>query len=657
MSWLTRAIVPLATALGVLVVPVRAVADVHPAQVIAGPSNEIIEVAGAAMAPDGTGGIVYRARSGGVVHVFAVPFENGVWGAPEEVDAEDRYGASQPAIAAGEGGRLLVVWVQPRNVSSQGVTLYELQSASHDPGSETFGQAITVDPNVGEPYTGDVSHVEPRLAMAPSGEAYVVYRVVNDDCSSDDADNPRLQECPPGHASELLEVRVARFEYMLWNMLGAVNRARQVPMRTPTVANAPSIGVDVEGQGVVAWQEPQNAGQPARIWTRRLFGSVLGTVLQTSPETLNGRPVDGDAEAPSVIVGRYGEAKVAYRIDGQPGSAVPVSQLFVNTLPSTTNLHGGEFEGSVAIPGAAAPGIGGVSGALDETGEYRFAWDQDGMVRLLYGSEQQTGTPVTLGSSAGPVLETLNPAGGGTSVWQSTAGSGSPAVQAREDYAEGAYQTGILSGDLAGPITGLSLGGSGQGDALLGWMQGPAGDSEVVGAFVQAPPAPFLVSVPKGWVHSRTIPVEWETATDAVTGVTYSVFVDQHRLLNGLTGSSARIPAAMIGDGTHQVQVLATDVTGQGTMSAKTRLQVAIDVPAVRVTLIDHHRGVRITVSDTTTGVAKAATRIAFGDGAHAHGHAQVKHLYKRAGRYTITAYVRDETGNGATVHIHVRVA
>jgi hypothetical protein len=639
--------------------PAGAVADIHPAQAIAGPSNSIVEVAGAAMAPDGTGGVVYRARSGGVVHVFAVPFDNGVWGAPEEVDGEDQFGASQLAIAAGEGGRLLVVWVQPRNVNSKGVTLYELESASHDPGSEKFGQAIMVDPNVGEPDTGDASHVEPRLAMAPSGEAYAVYRVVNDDCGAGEGSNPRESECPPGHANELLEVRVAKFEYMLWSALGAVNRAVQVPMRTPTPANAPAIGIDVEGQGVVAWQEPANSGQPGRVWARRLFGSVPGTVLQASPETIAGRPVAGDAEAPAVIVSRYGEAKVAYRIGGQPGSAVPVSQLFANRLPSTFDPHGGEFKGPVALPGAAAAGIGGVSGAIDESGNYRMAWDQGGAVRLLSGGELGAGAPVTLGSSSGPALETLNPAGGGTTFWPSSpsSSSSSPAVQAREDYANGAYQTAILSGDVPGPITGLSLGGSGQGDALAGWMQGPAGASEVVGDFVQAPPAPFLVSVPEGWVHGSKIPVEWEASTDAVGGVTYAVFVDQHRLLGGLTGTSAAIPSAQIGDGVHEVQVLASDSTGQATMSAKTKLRVAVDVPAVHVALIDHRRGVRVSVSDPTVGVAAGATRIAFGDGARAHARARVKHVYRRAGAYTIVAYVRAKGGNGATVHIRVRVA
>ncbi|MCL2768479.1 MAG: PKD domain-containing protein [Solirubrobacterales bacterium] len=652
-SWL---VLPVCVLLSWVPAPTSSLGAIHPAQVVAGPSNEIIEVDGAAMAPDGTGGIVYRARADGVVHVFAVPFANGVWGAPEEVDSEDRFGASQPAIAAGEGGRLLVVWVQPRNVSSAGVTLYELQSATHDPGSETFGQAITVDANVGEPFSGNAGRVEPKLAMSPSGQAYAVYRVMVDECNLGGADssgaNPHNDECRQGDA--VVEVRVARYEYLLWSQLGAVNRAPQVAMPRPTPENAPAIGIDVEGRGVVAWSEPANAGEPMRVWSRRLFGSVQGTVLPASPETLGGRPVSGNAEAPEVIVGHYGEAKVAYRIDGRARSAVPVSQLFVNTLASRFDTGGGEFSGPAALPGAAASGIGGVSGALGEHGAYRLGWDQAGAVTLLSGGESGAGTPAVLGSSSGPVLETLNPAGGGTTTWRATAGS-SPVVRAREDYAGGAYQTAALAGNVPGPITGLCLGGSGEGDALIGWLQGPAGRAEVLGGFVQAPPTRFGVTVPTGWVRSRQIPIEWETASDAVAGVTYSVFVDGHRLLSGQTGTTARLPASELGDGPHEVQVLAADSLGQGTMSAQTKLEVDIGVPAVRVASIEHGRGVRVTVRDPIVAVARSATRIAFGDGAHARGRARVEHRYRRAGAYTITAYVRDKNGNGATVHVRVR--
>lgn len=640
-------------AIAYLALPSAAAAVIHPSEVLQGPANDIVSVDGVAMAPDGSGGLLYSAHVNGVTHLFAIPFANGHWGNATQVDGEDQYGASQPTIAAGEGGRLLVVWVQPRNVSAAGVTLYELASASMQPGADTFGQTIIVDPSVGEPYTGNVSGVEPRLTMAPDGTAYVVYRAIADDCNGEDASNPRQAECPAG-PGELVEVRVARFEYLLWSSLGPVNRALQIPMRKPTPANAPSIGIGVEGNGVVAWQEPEVAGA-ARIWVRRLFGTVQGNVLQASPETVGGHPVTSDAEDPQVAVGRYGEAKIAYRIDGGTGSAVTTTQLYLNSLPSTFDPHGGQPEGSHAIPGVAAAEVGSLSDAVDPSGNFRLFWDQAGSVREMTGSPSEIGTPATVGSSTGVVQTTINPAGGGTAAWSIAAG-GSPAVAVREDYTKGAYQTAQLAGNLAGPLSGLSFAGSGEGDALIGWMQGPPGDSEVVGDFVQAPPSPLIVSTSPGWVSSKDATVTWERVTDAVAPVAYTVYVDGHVFERGLTGVEAALSSARLGNGIHEVQVLAADSAGQRTMSAKTKLKIDADPPTVKIALIDGDRGVRVTVRDGGPGVDIHATRIAFGDGSGTNGRARVAHRYAHAGEYTITALVRSREGNRATVQLRVRV-
>lgn len=636
-----------------LALPSAAAAVIHPSAVLQGPANDILGVDGVAMAPDGSGGLLYSAHVEGMTHLFVIPFANGHWGASVEVDHEDAFGASQPAIVAGEGGRLLVVWVQARNVSSSGITLYELASASMQPGANTFGQAIIVDPNVGEPYTGDVSGVEPKLAMAPDGTAYVAYRAIADDCNGEDAGNPRESECPAGEG-ELVEVRVARFEYLLWSSLGEINRAPQIPMRKPTAANAPSIGIGVEGNAVIAWQEPEVDGA-ARIWVRRLFGTVQGNVLLASPEKIGGGLVSSDAEAPQVAVGRYGEAKIAYRIDGGPGSAVTTTQMYLNALPSTFDPHGGQLEGSRSIPGAAAAGLGAPSDAVDQSGNFRLLWDQEGSVRELTGSRSGFGTPVGVGSTTGAVHTTINPSGGGTAAWPAGVGA-APVVEVREDYAKGAYQTAQLAGTAQGTITGLSFAGSGEGDALIGWMQGPPGDSEIVGDFVQAPPSTLIVSAPNGWVRAPAATVTWEPVTDAVLPVTYTIYVDGHAVEGGLTGIEATLRSATLGNGAHQVQVLATDSAGQRTMSAKTELKIDAEPPIVRAVLIDGGRGVRVTVRDTGPGVDAGATRISFGDGGHASGRALATHRYVRAGQYTITALVRSRKGNQATVQLRVSV-
>jgi len=650
----------LASALALASAPARA--TIHPSQTIAAPGNDLIEVDGAALAPDGSGGVLYRARVEGAVHLFAIPFANGRWGAPLEVDREDPFGAGQPAIAAGDGGRLLVVWVQARNLTNEvgdaGVPIYALESASLAPGGSGFGEPIVVDPEVGEPFTGNAGHVEPQLAMAPDGSAYVVYRALSDECAIGGLDlgNRRNAECPPDAAGEeLMEVRVARYQYLLWTSLGAVNRAPQIAMPNPTPANAPQVGIDVNGNGVVTWQEPSNDGAPARIWARRLFGVTAGTVLSVSPETLGGRPVTSITEAPRIAVSRFGEAKLAFQIDGSRGSAVSTTQLFTAGLPGELDPNGGGLEPADALPGATASGIGAPVPALGPSGEYRFAWLQRGGVHLLSGGPQGEGSPTVLGAGSGAVGTTVNPSGGGTTAW-TTSYAGHPAVEALEEYRHGAYQAARLVGGLAGPISGFSFAGSGTGDALIAWMLGPPGDAEVVGDFVQSPPSTLVVSAPQEWVRARGATVSWEPAGDAVEPVDYTVFLDGRPLLRGLRGTRANLRSAVLGDGVHQVQVLASDSAGQRMMSGRATLKIDANPPTVKVALIDHRRGVRVTVADRASGVERAATRIAFGDGARAGRRARATHRYRHPGRYTITAHVRDKAGNSATVHIPVSV-
>jgi hypothetical protein len=638
--------------LALMLLPASAVAVIQSPVVLDGPDNEVLELDGAAMARDGSGGVVYRKQVDGVAHVFAVPFDNGRWGGAVEVDGEDAYGASQPTIAAGEGGRLLVVWVQPRNVNTHGVALYELMSASLEPGAGSFGPALILDPNVGEPNTGETRGIEPSIAMAPSGQAYVVYRVVTNSCSSED---PPSSSCTFGSGRELVDVRVARFNFRTWSSLGTVNRARQIAMPDPTAANAPAIGIDLSGEGLVAWQEP-DAGGVARIWARRLFGSVRGNVLEASPETLSGRQVSSDAEAPTVAMGPYGEARIAFLIRGAPGTAVPTTQLFLNSISSAVGLNASQLNGAVSVGNTASSEAGSPDLAIDPVGNFRLAWPLGASVDELSGSIDTTGNLIPIGSTVGRTSPTtINPAGGGTTAWL-TSTAGIPAANVREDYAAGAFQLAQFGGSISGPVSQLSLGGSGQGDALIGWTVGGPGRSEVVGDFVQAPPAPFNLVLPFGWVRGSSLGLSWETSTDAVAGTTYTVYIDGKPRLGGIPGLSAQLSSGSVGDGVHRIQVLATDPSGQETMSDARPLKVDVNPPVVRLRLIDHGRGVNVRVTDSASGVQKAATTISFGDGSVSRHRASVEHIYRSGGRYFITAQVRDRVGNAATVHLRVRV-
>ena len=62
------------------------------------------------MAEDGTGGLVYLKRVGGVAHVFVSRFLGGRWQTPIQADPGQPFAASWPRIGAGDGGELVVTW-------------------------------------------------------------------------------------------------------------------------------------------------------------------------------------------------------------------------------------------------------------------------------------------------------------------------------------------------------------------------------------------------------------------------------------------------------------------------------------------------------------------------------------------------------------------
>ena len=147
-------------------------AVIVPAQTLDGPSEDIVGFGGVAMAEDGTGGAVYLKRVDGITHVFVVRYDGGHWSAPIRVDSEEQFAGSSPRIGASNGGELLVVWATPfASVGQRPVN--ELLGAALGPGASSFGQATIVDPNIGEG-----TDVSPDLAMSSTGQADVVYRVV-----------------------------------------------------------------------------------------------------------------------------------------------------------------------------------------------------------------------------------------------------------------------------------------------------------------------------------------------------------------------------------------------------------------------------------------------------------------------------------------------
>jgi hypothetical protein len=625
----------------------QAHAVILPATTIDGPSEQITGFGGVAMADDGTGGLVYLKRVEGVAHVFVSRYVEGHWLAPIRVDTEQPFAGSWPRIGAADGGELVVVWATPFATEHEH-PIDELLGATLSSGSSSFGPAILIDPDI-----RNGTGTSPDLVMSSTGQADVVYRVLQTGL--------QIVILRPGDVEE--GVRVAHFDGTRWSLLGTINRNTGLSMRPPTQANAPQIAVGPTGNGVVVWQEPDVEGV-ARIWARRLFGSTLDYVLPVSAASLGGAPIGDDADAPSVAISRLGQAEVAYRQGAGPGSPLPGPRIFLNTLPDGESADGSKFSGAAiadtAVAGGAGASIGPPSIDIDEKQDVRILYDANGSPRVVEGNDRGlSGTlalgPAVVGSEQASV-SVMNPAGGSVSAWPSANALGQPGVAVREDFPEGAVQTALVGAGAGGEVGELAVGRSGLGDGLVAFRQGPFGNAAIVAAQATAPPEQFILNLPTGWVKPSQAAISWLEATSADGPLSYSVILDGRPVARPAHALSVRLNPHGLGSGTHRVQVLATDLDGQATLTAASTLRIDGQPPTVKVVTTQADHAVSVRIRDSGSGVAKQAVRVSFGDGAEGHGRTSLRHHYARAGIYTIVAHVRDKLGNQATVRRLVSV-
>ena len=623
----------------------KAQAVILPSTTIDGPSQEIVGFGGVAMAEDGTGGLVYLKRVDGVPHVFVSRYLEGHWLAPVRVDVEEPFAASWPRIGAAEDGELIVVWATAYATEHE-EPVDELMGAELGPASSHFGQAIQIDPNI-----QDATGTSPDLAVSSTGQADVVYRVVNRGVSG---------EIPLLRAGDVVEqVRVAHFDGERWTGLGAINRQPGASMRPPTEVNTPKITIGPTGNGVVVWQEPEIGSGVARIWARRLFGSQLDYVMPVSASKFNGREIVQDADAPSVAITNLGQAIVAYRQLTGAGSPLPGPRVFLNTLPDGEAQSGAQFLGpslsDTEVAGGGAAVIGPPSIDIDERRETRLLYDVNGTPHFIGGNDQGIlNHRLTLGprfsGAEQAAVSVMNPEGGGVSAWPSADARGRPAVAVREDFPSGAIQTGLLSGGGGGEVAELSVGRSGLGDGLVGFRAGPLGNAAIVASEVSAPPDEFPITAPKGWIRPTEAVVSWAQAASANGPLAYQVVLDGHALRAAPGALSMRISPRLLGDGTHKVQVLATDSEGQATLTSPVSIKIDGRPPQVSFTRVGGGSAVSVLVRDPYSGVDSSAVSVSFGDGSSAHGRKRFRHAYRRAGVYEVVAHVRNKLGFRATV-------
>ena len=600
-------------------------AAIAPAAVVDGPSRDVLGLAGVAMAPDGTGGVAYLKRVGGVPHVFAAQFVNQRWQPPVRVDQGQLYDSGSVAIAAGLRGRLAVVWTQ------NGGRMY---SAFVGPGSRGFDKPILLDASAGAFDQG-----QPSLSMSPTGTTYVIYRVPN---------GINNFAAPPGYVAA--DIRLARFRGgPKWSSLGRMNRNVTIPLPPPNPGNGPKVAADLNGNAVVAWQEPDDKFVP-RIYTRRVFGSGLGFTQQASPSTIADKAYNGPADQLALDGGALGEATIAFRLSPGDGTAIKGQHVFSALFPPAAG-DSGKVEAARQVDAASGDQkVDGVAVGGAPGNRFGVAYGVDGATWLTTGGERQLDAAQQLDGPSAVAPEPVSVYGAGRSgvtAWRVRVDD-SEGIRVREQTSAGPTHVGTVAAPAGGAVEGLAAAGSSYGDALVAFRQGDGVSGTIVATAVDAYPQGFSTVVPDGWVRPKLARITWAAAGDAMAPVTYAVELDGRIVAERLSQLSYRPDPSELGDGTYKIRVIVTDSSGQQRATAPATLRV--DGSAPEATLRVRRRRLTVALSDgtkhTTSGVSSSSTTISFGDGRRREGATRVAHVYRRPGTYRVVVQTRDRAGN-----------
>ncbi len=617
-------------ALAVATLPAVAPAAVAPTAVLDGPSPDILGVSGAALAADGTGGVVYLKRDAGRAHVFVARFRNGSFAPAVRADTGQAFDSAWPAIAAGTGGRLTVVWAQDLGPDTD-----RLYSSTTAAGLGGFGRPIAVDLDINED-TG----TQPSLAMAPGGATLVAYRVTT-------ADPRQVRDPTIPTGQQRAEVRVARAVGQHWRVLGRVNRSSALLAPEPADGNGPQLRVADNGDAVVSWIEDDDGFVP-QAWARRVLAGGFSPQMGLTSGT-------GAVDSLSLDGGAFGDAIVAARRQppaGSPPGTPPTT--VVRTLPPSADNHA-STPGPPVTLNADVPQQAPRAG-LATDGTLAVGIATDGGVEQLTGTVLGGfGSPLGVGSGSAPVVAP-GPDGAGTLAW--TTGDGG-AVGVRQSLGPGSPRAATLSASTGGLVRDLTGAGTHLGDALLTWRQGGDDASVVAASFADAPPAGFLLGTPSGWVRPGQATLTWDAAPDAIGGLRYTVALDGRAAGPALRATTWRPPRDELDDGTYDVRVVARDAAGQDRLSSTGRLRIDGTPPQLKVR---RRAGRRIDVRVTdgpqgkVSGVDRETLTLSFGDGRRSEGQTRVGHRFAHAGRFRVVARVADRAGNRTTAVAIVRV-
>ena len=618
-----RALVALVGVMAAMVVLTPVAAAQQPVQgppaAVDGPSPDIVRPSGLGLsvARDGSGGLVYLKQVAGVPHVFVSTLVSGSFQAPIEVDASLAGASSQPVIAAGNDGLLLIGFINSGE-------LYVVGRASS---ATSPGQPLAL--------AGGASN--PALSLTSFGKAYLAFTAAD---------------------GSGFDVRTAYYHNGSWALEGPPLNAVAAD-NAGTGSSPPKVAAAGDGVAIVVW------GENGHIYSRRVWATTPSVVYEQADAPPSGCTESSADEPATGAGGDSSYAAVAFR-EQVTCAGHQQSRVFTN------RLHASIYDGITNADGLSGPAADGAQDPQVSVTEYGEGWvaSERTLTNGVFaqgladnaqplGASQINSLPVT--TAPDPVA--ANAGLYSTFIaWQQQPGGAGPS-EIRLRYAPDGETLGpevVASSPGQGPVDaadGIAAAGDVYGEAAVAWLQGAPGASTVVVDQLYQQPGPFLTR-PIDYVRTSTPVFAW-TRPHGWGPMKYSLLVDGAVVAQ--TYASAGPPAAPVPDGPHSWEVFAANPGGQ---QSKTKVAgVFIDTVSPHVKLRLRSPGVagsqlsaELSYSDPpqpgeplsdASGVAKVLIR--WGDGTTTRlrlGSHRVSHAYRRAGRYGITVLVYDRAGN-----------
>jgi hypothetical protein len=598
--------------------------------VIDGPSSAIVGLSGMSIARDGTGGVVYLKRAGGAVHVFVSRLA-GRFQSPEQVDAGLAGPSSQPVIAAGNGGLLVVAFVN-------GGTLYAVTRPA-------TGSAYSAP----RALAGGASN--PAIAVTTLGKVYLAFTASGSG----------------GH-----DVRCAYYYNGGWGIEAAALDAAAGD-DAGAGAGRPAVAASNDGIGIVVW------GEAGHVFSRRVWGTSPSIVYEQADVASLGGWNEVSADQP--VIGTGGDSSYA---------AVAFHEVFASGAQTQSRvlsrrLHGSLYEGVAQPDGLSTPGPEGAAQPQVSVGEYGQGFVTSGrdtsrqVVAMTLGSQELPG-PVQridgLQNTAAP-LAVPTAAGYHSSLvaWQEDPLLGNPEIRARYFDGTSFGSETVLSSPSLGPTdaaSGLFADADIAADVAVTWVQISGGAPAIVVAQMYQAPGSFGPAARFQYVRTANPTLSWSPSGERWGPVRYAVTLDRAQIAQ-TTATSAAVPAALfpsgLGQGRHTWSVTATNPAGLSRTMRGATVFVDTIAPVAHVRLAGKRTlgsVIRLILryTDAPSGTPRSDTsgikevRVKWGDrkGARYGRPAGKSHVYAKPGTYPITVILTDRAGNRTQVKKRVRI-